>query len=164
MTVFIHLSLWGLSIPKALHINVWEMAGVTAMAGGGEQTQSAHACDVNLGARIFRGPVCWYFQSMSHTGLIINKREGRCCFSFQWKWNKKWSQFNSIYGDITIIKYHIQSWCGSHGNHPVITIPSWFTNQISSPGFWGRPWVFDIHQMNHRPKKWTKITAHIHVC
>ena len=42
----------GLSIPKALHIDVWEMAGVTAMAAGGEQTQSAHACDVSLGARI----------------------------------------------------------------------------------------------------------------
>ena len=28
------------------------MAGVTAMAAGGEQTQSAHACDVSLGARI----------------------------------------------------------------------------------------------------------------
>ena len=42
----------GLSIPKALHINVWEMAGVTAMAAGGEQTQSAQACDVSLGARI----------------------------------------------------------------------------------------------------------------
>ena len=28
----------GLSIPKALHIDVWEMAGVTAMAAGGEQT------------------------------------------------------------------------------------------------------------------------------
>ena len=41
-----------LSIPKALHINVWEMAGVTAMAAGGEQTQSAHACDVSLRARI----------------------------------------------------------------------------------------------------------------
>ena len=33
----------GLSIPKALHIDVWDMAGVTAMAAGGEQTQSAHA-------------------------------------------------------------------------------------------------------------------------
>ena len=42
----------GLSIPKALHIDVWEMAGVTAMAAGSEQTQSAHACDVSLGARI----------------------------------------------------------------------------------------------------------------
>ena len=42
----------GLSISKALHINVWEMAGVTAMAAGGEQTQSAHACDISLGARI----------------------------------------------------------------------------------------------------------------
>ena len=42
----------GLSIPKALHIDVWEMAGVTAMAAGGEQTQNAHACDVSLGARI----------------------------------------------------------------------------------------------------------------
>ena len=42
----------GLSIPKALHIDVWEMAGVTAIATGGEQTQSAHACDINLGARI----------------------------------------------------------------------------------------------------------------
>ena len=42
----------GLSIPKALHIDVWEMAGVTAMAAGGGQTQSAHACDVSLGARI----------------------------------------------------------------------------------------------------------------
>ena len=42
----------GLSIPKALHINVWEMAGVTAMAAGCEQTQSAHARDVSLGARI----------------------------------------------------------------------------------------------------------------
>ena len=41
-----------LSIPKALHIDVWEMAGVTAMAAGGEQTQSAHACDVSLGPRI----------------------------------------------------------------------------------------------------------------
>ena len=40
----------GLSIPKALQIDVWEMAGVNA---GGEQTQSAHACDVSLGARIF---------------------------------------------------------------------------------------------------------------
>ena len=38
MTMFIHLSLWGLSIPKALHIDVWETAGVTAMAAGGEQT------------------------------------------------------------------------------------------------------------------------------
>ena len=28
------------------------MAGVTAMAAGGEQIQSAHACDVSLGARI----------------------------------------------------------------------------------------------------------------
>ena len=28
------------------------MAGVTAMAAGGEQTQSAHACDVSLGPRI----------------------------------------------------------------------------------------------------------------
>ena len=27
-----------LSIRKALHIDVWEMAGVTAMAAGGEQT------------------------------------------------------------------------------------------------------------------------------
>ena len=42
----------GLSIPKALHIDVWEMAGVTAMAAGCEQTQSAHARDVSLGARI----------------------------------------------------------------------------------------------------------------
>ena len=42
----------GLSIPKALHIDVWETAGVTAMAAGGEQTQSVHACDVSLGARI----------------------------------------------------------------------------------------------------------------
>ena len=42
----------GLSTPKALHIDVWEMAGVTAMAVGGEQTQSAHACDVSLEARI----------------------------------------------------------------------------------------------------------------
>ena len=44
----------GLSIPQALHIDVyvWEMAGFTAMAVGGEQTQSAHACDVSLGARI----------------------------------------------------------------------------------------------------------------
>ena len=47
MTIFINLSLEGLSIPKALlvHIDVWEMAGVTAMAAGGEQTQSAHVCD-----------------------------------------------------------------------------------------------------------------------
>ena len=42
----------GLSIRKALHINVWEMAWVTAMAAGGEQTRSAHARDVSLGARI----------------------------------------------------------------------------------------------------------------
>ena len=28
------------------------MAWVTAMAAGGEQTQSAHVCDVSLGARI----------------------------------------------------------------------------------------------------------------
>ena len=42
----------GLSIPNTLHIDVWEMAGVTAMAAGGEQTQSAHACDVSLGTRI----------------------------------------------------------------------------------------------------------------
>ena len=48
----------GLSIPKALHIDVWEMAGVTAMAAGGEQTQSAHACDVSLGARIRCGNAC----------------------------------------------------------------------------------------------------------
>ena len=41
----------GLSIPKALHIDVWEK-WVTAMAAGGEQTQSAHACDVSLGARM----------------------------------------------------------------------------------------------------------------
>ena len=27
------------------------MAGVTAMAAGGEQTQSAHACDVSLGGK-----------------------------------------------------------------------------------------------------------------
>ena len=50
-----YLLIWareGLSIPKALHINVWEMVGVTAMAAGGEQTQSAHAGDVSLGARI----------------------------------------------------------------------------------------------------------------
>ena len=46
----------GLSIPKALHIDVWETAGVTAMAAGGEQTQSAHACDVSLGARITPTP------------------------------------------------------------------------------------------------------------
>ena len=37
-----------LSIRKALHINVW----VTAMAAGGEQTWSAHACDISLWARI----------------------------------------------------------------------------------------------------------------
>ena len=30
------------------------MAGVTAMAAGGEQIPSAHACDVSLGARIGR--------------------------------------------------------------------------------------------------------------
>ena len=42
----------GLSIRKTLHINVWEMAWVTAMAAGGEQTRSAHARDVSLGARI----------------------------------------------------------------------------------------------------------------
>ena len=45
----------GLSIRKALHINVWEMAWVTAMAAGGEQTRSAHARDVSLGARIYSG-------------------------------------------------------------------------------------------------------------
>ena len=33
----------GLLIPKALHIDAWEMAGITAMAVGGEQTQSAYA-------------------------------------------------------------------------------------------------------------------------
>ena len=43
----------GLSIAKALHIDIWEMVRVTAMAAGGEQTQSAHACDVSLGARIY---------------------------------------------------------------------------------------------------------------
>ena len=43
----------GLSIPKALHIDVWEMAAVTAVAAGCEQTQSAHARDVSLGARIY---------------------------------------------------------------------------------------------------------------
>ena len=48
----------GLSIRKALHINVWEMAWVTAMAAGGEQTQSAHARDVSLGARIRRNQQC----------------------------------------------------------------------------------------------------------
>ena len=42
----------GCQFLKALHIHVSEMAGVTAMAAGGEQTQSAHACDVSLGARI----------------------------------------------------------------------------------------------------------------
>ena len=42
----------GLSIRKALHINVWEKAWVTAMAAGGEQTRSAHGRDVSLGARI----------------------------------------------------------------------------------------------------------------
>ena len=42
----------GLSIRKALHINVWEMAWVTAMAAGGEEIRSAHARDVSLGARI----------------------------------------------------------------------------------------------------------------
>ena len=30
----------GLSIPKALHIDVWEMSGVTAMAAGGDKDQS----------------------------------------------------------------------------------------------------------------------------
>ena len=33
-------------------LNVWEMAWVTAIAAGGEQTRSAHARDVSLGARI----------------------------------------------------------------------------------------------------------------
>ena len=45
----------GCQFLKLYKIDVWEMAGVTAMAAGGEQTQSAHACDVSLGARI--GPV-----------------------------------------------------------------------------------------------------------
>ena len=60
----------GLSIHKALHIDVWEMAGVTAMAAGGEQTQSAHACDVSLGARI---RVCFKsFQYPTHTDVMCH--------------------------------------------------------------------------------------------
>ena len=51
----------GLSIHKALHIDVWEMAGVTAMAAGGEQTQRAHACDVSLGAK--------YAYALNHSNI-----------------------------------------------------------------------------------------------
>ena len=36
---------WPSPHPIVVHIHVWEMAGVTAMAAGGEQTQSAHVCD-----------------------------------------------------------------------------------------------------------------------
>ena len=41
-----------------LYINVWEMAWVTAMAAGGEQTRSAHARDVTLGVYGLHGPRC----------------------------------------------------------------------------------------------------------
>ena len=66
----------GLSIPKALHIDVWEMAGVTAMADGGEQTQSAHACDVSLGARIatiyYKISLCVF--QYQYCGYIVKTR------------------------------------------------------------------------------------------
>ena len=42
----------GPSIRKALQIDVWEMAWVTAMAAVGEQTRSVHVWHVSLGARI----------------------------------------------------------------------------------------------------------------
>ena len=58
----------GLSIPKALHVDVWEMAWVTAMAAGGEQTQSAHACDVSLGARM---------AEQAHSNIDVGNAEHR---------------------------------------------------------------------------------------
>ena len=60
----------GLSIPKALHIDVWEMAWVTAMAASGEQTWSAYACDVSMGTRITLNNIEMTIMTLSSLGWL----------------------------------------------------------------------------------------------
>ena len=82
----------GLSIPKALQIDVWEMAWVTAMAAGGEQTQSAHACDVSLGARMFTNGTCLWRRgdsTIAHGNRDVTTacpRHQEHCESTEWLW------------------------------------------------------------------------------